>query len=95
MTDDWDRQRDIAAEGQRAALYYQKQDPATVARFAAWLREREHLATPGLRDTAELLEALAAENARLRALVERAQLCVPECQEKWHSDARAALAYPR
>lgn len=65
-------------------------DQATVARFAAWLREREHLATPGLRDTAELLEAQATEIARLRTALRAVLLFyrpnwTPERQAEWEA----------
>jgi hypothetical protein len=37
------------------------------------------------------METLGEQVARLRALVERAQRCLPECYETWHRDAAEAL----
>jgi hypothetical protein len=40
------------------------------------------------------METLGEQVARLRALVERAQRCLPECYETWHRDAAEALRSP-
>ena len=96
MDDDYDKQKDIEAEGQRAAIYHRPTDTPEIA--GAKRRLEDQATSPSVPNWArQLLDYIASQESERASLLARYEELIYAVASKWPKESRhqTALRYIR